>query len=222
MQASFSCTAPQVTEQEERQEIAALCQREQIELHKDLWGSEPCHDRDGEGQGGQPLKRKQPEKKPPPNSTTRTTHGTPTAESVMSLFREALQALPHQAKREYMEAVKWAPVVVERETVGVKFRLLGSNSSEPTNMVSAAKSLCAQYRVRKKIFGSSFWLPMTLSGAMSDIAGIVAQGFVQLLPPDQHGRPVVFVDHVRCRRTVCSHENLVRSTGMESGPRLFR
>ena len=94
---AFSFTAPHVTPEQEREEEASLSDEMRRKIHNDLYGFEQVqHPNPKEGRPG-------------------------TAdESLVGLY-EAIEMLPMQQKKEYMEALKQAPKLVQTESDPIMF-----------------------------------------------------------------------------------------------------
>jgi hypothetical protein len=89
---AFTFTAPIVTEEEEREERAALTDEERLRLNLDVYGGEQFVPETEE-----------------------------MLENGVVLLREALQDIPDTEKAAYLEAIEIAPLVVERESNPVAF-----------------------------------------------------------------------------------------------------
>lgn len=198
---AFSFTAPHVTPEQEREEEASLSDEMRRKIHNDLYGFEQVqHPNPKEGRPG-------------------------TAdESLVGLY-EAIEMLPMQQKKEYMEALKQAPNLVQTESDPIMFlrcenfnyevRVFiyayvvhpASTKISPTHTMkhmiyfrsqAAAARLVYYWKIRRKFFGEHrAYLPMTLSGALAEDRSLFETGFLAIHPKDARGRNVLFIDRIR-------------------------
>ena len=69
------------------------------------------------------------------------------------------------------------------------------------------------WKERKRIFGlPKAYQPMTTQrgGAMSDDLDLLRKGIAVILPDDEHGRPVWFIDRIRITRDTVDRKSMVR------------
>jgi hypothetical protein len=124
----------------------------------------------------------------------------------VAMLRDAVQSIPDEEKTAYLEALEIAPLLVERESNPVAFL-----RCENYDAWAAARHLVAYWDVRKKIFGAErAFLPMTQSGAMADEMEYLEKAISMILPDDDCGRSVVYVDRIRCARSVAPRDSVVR------------
>ena len=84
-------------------------------------------------------------------------------------------------------------------------------STAATFLQAAAHRLARYWKMRKTLFGDSrAFLTMTQHGAMENDLGALGKGFVNVLPSDKKGRPVIFFDRIRAIPTVAKREIVVR------------
>ena len=74
-------------------------------------------------------------------------------------LKEAIDVMPETDKRDYVEAMKLAPHLVETESDPVRFLRF-----EKFNAWAAAQRLVAYWKARTEIFGERAFLSMDLSG----------------------------------------------------------
>jgi hypothetical protein len=102
----------------------------------------------------------------------------------------ALQELPHEMRREYDDAIRDAPHIVQNESKFSDFLRVEGNDP-----VRAATRLARYWKERKKLFGDRWLLPLnqTGTGALSetDIA-VLRSGYLQILPRPSGGILALF------------------------------
>jgi hypothetical protein len=177
---AFSYTAPIISEEEEKAEYDDFTDTERNAIKADIYGHEESflHETDEM-----------------------------TTNSLLLMFREAIDCIPNNEKLEYLEAIQRAPEVVERECKPISF--LRVESFDPC---AAAKRLAAYWKVRKATYGSErAFLPMTLDGAMREDIRTLELGHISILPPDRNGRPVYFINRVGLTNSVATHHVFVSS-----------
>ena len=109
-------------------------------------------------------------------------------------------------KRDYLEAMQKAPVLVHLESNPLKML-----QCEKFNVVAACTRLTKYWKWRKKLFGPDrAFLPMTQNGAMYEDIDALAKGFVSILPEDGKGRLVVFFDRIRAIPPMAPRDTVVR------------
>jgi hypothetical protein len=124
----------------------------------------------------------------------------------VAMLREALGQIPDEEKTVYLEALEIAPLLVERESNPVAFL-----RCENYDAWAAARHLVAYWDVRKKIFGAErAFLPMTQGGAMADQMEYLEKALVMILPDDDSDRSVLYVDRIRCIRSIAPRDSVVR------------
>ena len=119
------------------------------------------------------------------------------ASTAMKNMEESIQMIPDVDKKDYLEALKTAPHLVETESDPMRFL-----QADQLNYRAAAVRLTFYWQARKKTFGDRTFLPLTLYGesALSlEVIGHVRHGVIQLLPNDSAGRSVVFCDQSKYR-----------------------
>mmetsp|Transcript_4556 Transcript_4556/g.6923 ORF Transcript_4556/g.6923 Transcript_4556/m.6923 type:complete len:377 (-) Transcript_4556:127-1257(-) len=106
-------------------------------------------------------------------------------------FAESLDRIPDDEKLEYLQAVQECPELVERESSTIKCL-----RARYYDVEEAAKLLVSYWKQRVFIFKDKAFLPMTLSGAMSDDVELMADfpNLIRILPNDKFGRTVIFRD----------------------------
>jgi hypothetical protein len=126
-------------------------------------------------------------------------------ENGTNLIQEALLEIPDADKQAYLEALERSPQLVKRETDPVAFL-----RCEKYDAWAAAKRLVAYWEVRKKVFGNErAFLPMTQTGAIAEDMEYLRKPLLTLLPDDEHGRPVIHCDRIRCVRSVVPRDSVV-------------
>jgi hypothetical protein len=177
---AFTFTAPVITEQDEAAEWKALSESERVRIRLEMYGQDRSVD---EGQ-----------------ATRAVADGRVTSQSSsgahhdgFKIMMEAIQASSDADKEAYLEAVRQCPnELLIRESNFEHF--LACENNDPW---AAAQRLLLYWTVRRDLFGDVCYCPLTLEGAMKDDIEYLKKGFMYLLLPDAHGRPVVFVDRVR-------------------------
>lgn len=124
------------------------------------------------------------------------------AERALELFHEALQAIPTEKKQAYMQAIERVSDLVEKETNPLLF-LQGMNF----DAWAAAEKMTQYWQQRLALFGADHaFLPMTCAGAMQPHLQHLEKGVIRILPNDEHGRSVMFMDRIRAIRSIISRE----------------
>jgi hypothetical protein len=191
---AFPFSAPIVTEEEEKEQREALTDDERQKLHNDVYGGEQLvPETDGMLENG------------------------------VVMLRQALQDIPDDEKVAYLEALEYAPLLVERESNPAAFL-----RCEKYDAWAAARRLVAYWDVRKKTFGPErAFLPMTQSGAIAEDMEYLKKATCMVVPDDEHERAVVHFDRnykstsaatrdsfLRClfymMQAVCERENVQR------------
>uniref|UniRef100_A0A7S4MWC3 CRAL-TRIO domain-containing protein n=1 Tax=Odontella aurita TaxID=265563 RepID=A0A7S4MWC3_9STRA len=126
---------------------------------------------------------------------------------MLSVMEAELVGIPEAEKREYLEAVRRCPEQVDDEHK--KACLLKENFDAKL----AAVRLVRHWKYKRKLFGPhKCFLPMTLSGAVSDDMVALSDGFVELLPiRDAHGRAVFYFRACRLDLMKYSRESMLRA-----------
>ena len=172
---SFSYTAPAVSPEQEHAELEALTDAERKELERDLHPDDA-----GLASVASSIQAETPEMN---------------ARGVAMMFA-AVEGMPHADKKAYEEAVRQSPELVERESDPVAFL-----RCERWDVRAAAKRYLSYWTIRKRLFGDQALLPMTLAGAMAPDIPTLERGIVVLLPSDDFGRPVEFVDRSKVKKS---------------------
>jgi hypothetical protein len=128
-------------------------------------------------------------------------------ESGIEIMRETIEtAFPLPQKEAYLKATSQCPELVENESSMRVF--LQREHYDPW---AAAQRLLEYWNLRKELFGPvRAYQPMTLKEAMAEDLETLWKGPVYNLPPDRHGRPVLFIDRIRMTAKVASRESLAR------------
>jgi hypothetical protein len=122
------------------------------------------------------------------------------------LLAEALETIPDAEKQVYIEALERAPQLVLSESDPARFL-----RCEKYDAWAAAVRLVNYWETRKKIFGSDrAFLPMTQTGAMAEDLEHLRKALILILPNDDHGRPVVYFDRVRCTSGFIPRDSMAR------------
>jgi hypothetical protein len=129
------------------------------------------------------------------------------AERGVQIMHETIEStIPLPEKEAYLKAVSSCPEVVESESNVREF--LRSEQYDPW---AAVQRLLRYWTLRQELFGpSKAFQPLKLDGAMTNDVEYLRKGFVYTLAPDQHGRPVLFVDRVRITTNVVPRKSLAR------------
>lgn len=110
-------------------------------------------------------------------------------------FQEAIHLIPDNLKADYLEAIRVAPEVVEKETLPLAFL-----RRDDFNTWKAAQRICMYWKQRRHLFKDRAFLPMNMSGngtmTTSDVESFKCGSF-QLLPNDNRGRPILLMDQNR-------------------------
>jgi hypothetical protein len=70
--------------------------------------------------------------------------------------------------------------------------------------------MLAYWKTRRKFFGEErAFLPLTMTGALAQDVEVIAAGIYQILPKDQKGRGVLFLDRIRAIPPLASREAVV-------------
>ena len=113
-----------------------------------------------------------------------------------SQVEKALRALPPKETAAYRAALEEVPLEANKEEVNYNSFL----RTEYFNPVLAAKRLARYWQLRASTFGPRKFLPMhqTGEGALGrKEVKMLGQGFLQLLPGDSSGRPVLWIEPAR-------------------------
>lgn len=124
----------------------------------------------------------------------------------LELLQRALDDMPSELKQDYQEAVEQVPDLVRAESPAIEFlRVTRYDAWE------AARRLVEYWSTRKQVFGPDRSLtPMTLEGAMAEDVKYLEKAVLYVLEDDQHERPVVFYDRMRCTKDVIPRDSAVR------------
>ena len=186
---AFTFTAPIVTEEEERLERQALTTKERERLYAEIHGTETIVE--------------------------------PHTEEISQKLQALQDCLEHQIplakKQDYVTAKETVPYLVELESPALRF--LQACQYNPT---VAAHRLCLYWTTRCQIFGPKLaYHPMTtttltttsttLSGALVQDLEYLRKAMILVLPNDDHGRAVIFVDQIRCSREVAPRHAILTS-----------
>ena len=109
-------------------------------------------------------------------------------------LEEAIELIPEKDKVDYLRAKRECPHLFETESDPIRFL-----RCENFNPWSAGQRLVEYWRFRVKFFGERAFLPLDLTGdgacdANDMVLFNLGMGFS--LPPNQHGRPVGFLDNL--------------------------
>jgi hypothetical protein len=107
-------------------------------------------------------------------------------------IKQALQCIPSQKRKSYMEAIERVPYLVATESNPTSFL-----RCEKFNATAAAERLIKYWDARCEIFGDRAFLPMvqTGTGALSqDDMVVLKTGSVVILPNHESGRVVMYLD----------------------------
>lgn len=166
----FSFTAPHITPEEEQQERQNLTEEMKVELEQDLYGDYlDINDNDDVKETDEFLAQKIQE------------------------MEEELARIPPNLLKDYTEAKRRVPELVQTESDPIKFL-----RCEQYNATAAAKRMQLYWKMRRKCFGDGrAFLPMTMSGAMLPDMAVLESGIFGILPSDVHGRGVLFFDRIK-------------------------
>eukprot|EP00538_Stauroneis_constricta_P002244 CAMPEP_0119554300 /NCGR_PEP_ID=MMETSP1352-20130426/6830_1 /TAXON_ID=265584 /ORGANISM="Stauroneis constricta, Strain CCMP1120" /LENGTH=488 /DNA_ID=CAMNT_0007600873 /DNA_START=61 /DNA_END=1526 /DNA_ORIENTATION=+ len=110
--------------------------------------------------------------------------------AAVAAMRDALRDLPMTEKDAYLEAKNECPDVVKAETPYADFV-----KHDGLNAKAAALRLCRYWKVRRQAFGDvAAFLPMSLHGAMRESQDLLLDCNAMILPNDDDGRGVLFID----------------------------
>ena len=183
----FSATAPKISPGTEQAERRAFSEEEKARIYEDIHGP--------------PVKCQ----------GTKATSWTKDLKKNESLVNEAIENMHDKDKADYLFALEHSPLLVQKESCIVDFL-----RSENGNPQAAAERLVDYWRIRREIFGRQrAFLPMTLQGAMAEDIDVLKTGVIVLLPPDKHGRPVLFVKRCQLLPENGSRESFVSSFDWE-------
>ena len=101
-------------------------------------------------------------------------------------LRLAMQSIPWHEQHELAEALLLVPDLVEQESSPTVFL---ANAATPE---VAARNLATYWRIRKRIFSTSWYRPMTMEGALNDSLDALLAGPVCVIPKNE--QLVVFQD----------------------------
>jgi hypothetical protein len=175
---AFTSSAPIITTEDEIVEREALSDDERQMIRDEAYGTEFIM----------------------PETETMLTEGT-------ALMAQALQAMPDTGvKLAYLEALKRAPELVERESDPAAFL-----RCEQYDYWAAADRLVKYWDIRKMIFGPDrAFLPMTQAGAMLEDMEYLQKGLYLILPDDKFGRSVMYWNRIRSTSNVIPRDSLSR------------
>jgi hypothetical protein len=178
---SFSFTAPYISVDEERQEVADLTDDERQRIQLDLYGAD-----DAEPAADQPKAA---------------------IESSLSAYREALSALMIQNSTAYETACQVCPDLVESESNPLDFLRCEDGDA----VLAADRTVRYWDWRFRLFGESRAFLPMTLEGAMRPDCDTLRKGFIfPMTPPDRHGRTVVYIDRIRANKCVAPRDAVNR------------
>jgi hypothetical protein len=113
-------------------------------------------------------------------------------------LQSSLKLLPNEDTKDFVEALRRVPLLVELESNPTKFL-----RRESFDVDAAVKRLAMYWRCRRMIFGDRAFLPMTTDdcGAMqaADISAL-KKGCIIPLPFDDNGRSIVFIEKTQLHR----------------------
>jgi len=107
-------------------------------------------------------------------------------------FDEAMQLLPPEDIKEYLEAKEAVPHLVEMESDPLRYLRV-----EKFNTWNAARRVALYWKNRREVFGERAFLPLALSGNSAlkdDEIAMVKTGYMTIMPDDDRGRPIYFHD----------------------------
>jgi hypothetical protein len=124
----------------------------------------------------------------------------------LALLQGAINRIHDNEKIAYMEALERAPDLVRTESDPVRMLCI-----ENYDIDKAAHRLVNYWRVRLLLFGQDrCFLPMTLQGAIAADLETLQKGLFLELDPDKHGRPVFYMDRMRCTKEVAPRDAICR------------
>jgi hypothetical protein len=186
---AFTYTAPVITEQDEAAEWNAIPESERAQIRAEMYGQDRSFETDNVDRAAGVT------------SPRRTSH-----QDGLEIMAEAIQASSDADKDAYLEAVQQCPPeLLNRESNFEHF--LACEKNDPW---AAARRLLLYWTVRRELFGKVCYRPLTLEGAMKGDVEYLKKGFVYLLSPDAHGRPVVFVDRIRVTKRTATRPVVAR------------
>jgi hypothetical protein len=184
---AFTFTAPVITEQDVAAEWEAMSESERAQILAEKYGEH--------------------------RSLTDSVGEVATAEDEtknhqdgLKIMMDAIQASSSSDKEAYLQAVQQcSPELLRRESNFEHF--LACEKHDPW---AAARRVLLYWTVRRELFGKVCYQPLTLEGAMKDDVEYLKKGFMYLLLPDCHGRPVLFADRIRMTKRVVSRTVMAR------------
>jgi hypothetical protein len=177
---AFTYTAPVITEQDEAAEWDAMSESERALIRVEM------HGQDCESHVGTRARERS------------TTQGGNNLQDGLKIMTDAIHASSDSDKDAYLKAVQLCPPeLLNRESNFEHFF-----ACEKHDPWAAARRLLLYWTVRRELFGKDCYCPLTLQGAMKDDVEYLKKGFMYLLLPDAHGRPVLFGDRIRMTKRI--------------------
>ena len=162
MRTAFSATAPRISPEEEQRELQEMPESVRNEILQDRAGI--C-----------------------PQAVTETPALILTSTARMM---DALDMIEESQKRDYLEAIKRVPDLVEKESPCTAFL-----RCENYDALAAAERLVAYWKTRRTVFGpSKAFLPLTQEGALADDGETLRKHYFKILAKDKKGRPTFYFD----------------------------
>jgi hypothetical protein len=159
-----------------------------------VWRKQPC-----ECRGLQHPPNTPPP--PPLDSPWLLVHCAPAAPLLTHSFFPftALNLIPAEDKKDYVEAVRIAPLLIKTESHPIKFL-----RSRDFNPWTAAMALVLYWKYRRQLFGRRWLLTLddTGSGAMDETKAVQTQGntLIQLIPSMPGVGPALTREHLQAQR----------------------
>jgi hypothetical protein len=206
---TFAYTAPIFTKKQEQNEWLSLTEQEKAQIRHDLYGvvqDKDVIENDESNNALENLDRDDIDR----GVASMISHGIHYDYAMESrgleLMREVFQtSLNSSDTLVYQQALDKVPDIVARETKLVDF--LQCESYDPW---AAAQRIARYWSLRQELFDSDALFPLTLKDALHHEVPYLQEGFVYVLPPDQHGRPVLFFDRIRCIKQFASRKQVLR------------
>jgi hypothetical protein len=182
---AFTFTAPVISEQDEAAEWEAMSESERARILAEKYGQHRATtDSVGDGANARCGNK---------SHQDGLNH-----QDGLKIMMDAIQTSSDSDKEAYLQAVQQcSPELLHRESNFEHF--LACEKHDPW---AAARRVLLYWTVRRELFGKVCYQPLTLEGAMKHDVEHLKKGFMYLLLPDAHGRPVLFVDRIRMTKRI--------------------
>jgi hypothetical protein len=186
---AFTYTAPVISDQDAAAEWEAMSESERAQIEAEMYGQPRA------------LPARELERSPLTKPRREIHH-----QDGLQIMMDAIHASSDSDKEAYLQAVQQcSPEILHRESNFEQF--LACEKFDPW---AAARRLLLYWTVRRELFGKVWYHPLTLEGAMKDDVEYLKKGFMYLLLPDAHGRPVLLVDRIRMTKRVVPRPVIAR------------